>query len=326
MNIVKWGILGPGNIAHSFSEGLKALNDVELTAVASRSIERSKKFAEKFGIKKAFGSYEEMIEDKEIDAIYIATPHNAHMKWAQKCIENGKAVLCEKPITINSHETYELIKSARENNVFLMEAMWSRFLPAASKLREILSSKVIGEVRMLKADFGYRSEVDPNSRLYNLELAGGALLDVGVYCVSLASMILGSEPKNINASAHIGVTGVDEQNSIILSYENGSMAVLTSAISTDTVNDAWIYGTKGYIHIPEFYHADRINVVIKGEKPRTYYTPYVSTGYNYEALEVNRCLRAGLKESSIMPLDETLRIMKLMDEARNHIGIKYIGE
>jgi dihydrodiol dehydrogenase / D-xylose 1-dehydrogenase (NADP) len=320
---IKWGILGPGTIANQFAKGLKHLEDAEIVAVGSRSLERAKEFATQYDIKNAYGSYEALVNDPEVDVIYIATPHPAHKEYALLCLKAGKAVICEKPFTVNYSEAKEVIDYARKSKLFIMEAMWTRFLPAIVKLRELISKGTIGDINIVKADFGFRSDLNPEGRLFNLELGGGALLDVGIYTASFASMLFGAQPTEIKSVAHIGTTGVDEEISMLFGYNEGKMALLTGAIRTTTSQDAWIYGTEGYIHIPEFWHGKNIEVCIQGQEPKQYEIPFESTGYNYEATEVMNCLRAGKLESEVMSLNETLEIMKTMDTVRNQIGIKF---
>lgn len=322
-DIIKWGILAPGTIAHKFAQGLKCVEDANLLAVGSRSLERARDFARQFDILRAYGSYEELIADPEVDVIYVATPHPMHKDAVLMCLKAGKAVLCEKPITLNAKEAEEIINYARESKVFLMEAMWSRFLPAAAKVREWLKRGIIGDVRMIKADFGFRCDWNTENRLLKPELGGGALLDVGIYVISFASMIFGKEPSNISSLSNIGETGVDEQFASIFGYENGELAVLTAAVRTDTTHDAYIYGTKGYIHIPSFWQANSAAVYVNGKVVESFIVENNISGYSYEVQEVNSCLRKGKIESSEMPLVETLAIMKTMDRLREQWKFKY---
>lgn len=320
---INWGILGPGNICHKFVESLKLLEDANLLAVGSRSKTRAEEFASKYNIPVAYGSYEELVNDKDIDIIYVATPHSGHYENAKLCIEAGKAVLCEKSFTVNANEAEELIKLARNKKVFLMEAMWTRYLPAISKLRELLAEGAIGDVQMVKADFGFRFEGDNSHRLLNPELAGGALLDVGIYTISFASMIFGSNPIKITGIPSIGETGVDEQFASILEFEGGKLAVCCAAVKTHIQHDAWVFGTKGRIHIPDFWHAKLLNVYKDDGSVEKLELPFVSTGYFHEAEEAVKCLQDGKLESSIMTLDETYEIMKIMDKLRNQWGLRY---
>jgi dihydrodiol dehydrogenase / D-xylose 1-dehydrogenase (NADP) len=318
----RWGIMGPGAIAHRFVQSLQCLDNAELVAVGSRDMGRAQEFGSKYGALRCYGSYEEFVRDADIEVVYIATTHQAHYQCAMMCIEAGKAVLCEKPFTINSKQAQELVDAARKHGVFLMEAMWTRYLPAIVKLRETLKTNVIGEIRMIKADFAYVGNQDPKGRLRNPMLAGGALLDVGVYPLYFAAMVFGTKPEKILTAALIGDTGVDEQCTYTLVYNNGKLAVLSAAVSTHMPDDAYILGTKGYIKIPKFWHAESFEIHVGGEV-ETINLPYISTGYAHEALEVMNCLAEGKKESRIMPLDETLALTKIMDEIRRQWGLKY---
>lgn len=320
---VRWGILGPGAIAHKFVAGLSVIPDAEVVAVGSRSKERANAFADEYGIPRRYGSYQQLVEDPDVDVIYVATPHSFHKEHTLLCLKAGKAVLCEKPMGINAGEVAEMIQVAREKQLFLMEAMWTRFLPVWVKIRELLADGVIGEPRMLMADFGFRAPKDPGHRLFNPELAGGALLDVGVYTISLAYMVFGKEPADMVSLAHLGDTGVDEQGAYIFRYDNGALAVLASAVSTDTPQAARIMGTKGSIYVPNFWHATSLRLELSGKEPEEVEFPSPGNGYNFEALEVMRCLREGKLESEIMPLNETLKIAETMDRIRTSWGLKY---
>lgn len=320
---IRWGILGTGNIAHQFARGLSVLTDAELVAVGSRSQETADAFGDEFGVGRRHPSYEALANDPDVDAIYVSTPHSLHRENSLLCLDAGKAVLCEKPFTINAREAEEVVKAAREKQLFLMEAMWTRFLPALVRVRELLAERAIGDVRMVAADFGFRTNVNPKSRLFDPALGGGALLDVGVYPVSLASMILGA-PARVAGLAHLGETGVDEQGAIVLGYAGGQIANLYTAVRTNTPHDARIMGTNGSIQINSpWWKPTALTVSVAGAEPEVVELPYEGNGYNYEAAEVGRCLRAGKLESDHMPLDETLAIMRTLDQIRAEWGLKY---
>ncbi len=322
---IKWGIMGPGRIAHKFAQSLKCSEAAEIIAVGSRSIGRAAEFAKEYGISRAYGSYADLVADPDIDIIYVATLHPAHFECALLCIKARKAVLCEKPFTINAFETNILVKTARESGLFLMEAMWMRYLPAMVKLRELLTENAVGKIRMVKADFGNRIPWEPDGRLLNPELGGGALLDVGIYPVSFAAMILGANPTKISGQAYLGTTGVDEQFSAILGYEEGRIAVLSGAVRTSLPNEARIIGTEGHIRVPDFWRASSLELCKNGQVEK-FELPFRSTGYIHEAQEAMYCLREGLTESNIMPLDESLKIMKILDNLRRQWGLKYPSE
>jgi predicted dehydrogenase len=319
----RWGILGAGNIARQFATGLQALPDATLVAVGSRSKESADVLGAQFSAVRRHASYEALAADPEVDAIYIATPHSMHRENALLCIEHGKPVLCEKPFAINAAQAEEMVAAARARGVFLMEAMWTRFLPLLGRMRALLAEGAIGEVRMLQADFGFRTRVNPQGRLFDPVLGGGALLDVGVYPVSLASMVLG-EPERIVSMADIGSTGVDEQSAIILGYEGGKLALLSTAIRTNTPHEARIMGTEGLIRLhDQWWRGTGMTLAVSGKEPQRIDEPITGNGYNYEAAEVARCVRAGLLESDTMPLDETIAVMRTMDAARAQWGLRY---
>ena len=320
---IRWGIIGTGNIASQFAQGLESLSDARLVAVGSRTHDSAATFAKRFGATHAYGSYEELAHDANVDAVYIATPHTLHKENSLLCLNADKAVLCEKPFAINAAEANEVIELARERRLFLMEAMWSRFLPLLVRVRQLLAENAIGEVRMLTVDFGFRTDIDPQSRLFDPALGGGALLDVGIYPVSLASMIFGA-PKRIATLAHLGETGMDEQAAIVMGYENGKIATLTTAIRTNTPQEALILGSNGSIKLPTpWWHGTTLTLEVDGKEPEQIELPYTGNGYNYEAAEVARCLRIGRLESDVMPLDETLAIIRTTDQIRAAWGLKY---
>ncbi len=320
---IRWGILGTGNIARKFALGLHELEDAALVAVGSRSQESADRFGDQFQVSRRHASYEDLAADPQVDVVYIATPHSLHKENMRLCLEAGKAVLCEKPFTINAQEAREVIELARARRLFLMEAMWTRYIPLMVELRRMLAEGVIGDVRMITADFGYRARFNPRSRAFDPALGGGGLLDVGVYPISLASMILGA-PDRIASLAEIGQTGVDEQAAMVLGYPGGELAVLHTAVRTTTPQEATIMGTDGWIRIhPRWWIPDTMTIHPAGGAPQTVQVPFIGNGYNYEAAEVHRCLREGRLESEIMPLDETLAIMETMDRIRAQWGMKY---
>jgi len=324
-NVTRWGILGTGNIAQQFARGLKTLPDAELVAVGSRHATTAQAFAETFGARRAHGSYEALAADPDIEVVYVATPHTMHAENTLLCLDAGKAVLCEKPFALNAREAQEMVGAARRKSLFLMEAMWTRFFPLMGRLRDLIETGRIGEVRLLQADFGFRGAFEPEGRLYNPALGGGALLDVGVYPVSLASYLLGT-PRAVSSRAHLGETGVDEQNAVILSYENGALALLASAIRTDTPQEAHILGTAGSVRLPAPWWQPTRMVVTDAAGEEEFSSPLPHNGYPYEAAEVRRCLEAGLLESPVMPLGETLAVMGTLDSCRAQWGLRYPGD
>jgi len=321
----RWGILGPGKIAHSFARDLRYVPGATLVGVGSRSIERANAFGDEFGALRRYGSYEELVADQEVDAIYIATPHPMHAENSLLCLRAGKAVLCEKPFTINAREAQQVIDEARSRKLFLMEAMWTRFLPVMVRLRQMIKEGVIGEARMVQADFGFRKEIDLKSRFFDLNLGGGGLLDVGIYPLTLSAMLFGP-PTDMASLANLGISGVDEENAFILRHVSGALSMLTSGVRLATQQDAMILGTEGRIRIPSSWWNSKSMELIRDGKTEIIECPFEGEGYHFEAMEVERCMRAGLTESKIMSLDETLSIMQTMDALRKQWGMKYPNE
>ncbi|MBN1140161.1 MAG: Gfo/Idh/MocA family oxidoreductase [Anaerolineae bacterium] len=317
---IGWGILGAGSIARKFATDLKNLDDAALVAVGSRSGDKAASFADELGVTRAYGSYAGMVNDPEVDVVYVATPHPFHREHTILCLEAGKAVLCEKPMAVNAAQVREMVSCARRENVFMMEAMWTRFNPVTVQVRQWLAEGRIGEVRLLEVDFGFRAALNPEGRLFNPALAGGALLDVGIYVVAFAAMVLGRPPTQIQAAAHLGETGVDEQTGMVFKYDRGELALLSCAVRATTPQEARIVGTAGSIHMPAFWHAPAATLAVPGQEPVVFTGDF---GYQYEAAEVMACLCAGLKESATMPLDESMTIAETMDEVRRQIGLRY---
>jgi predicted dehydrogenase len=325
MSTIRWGILGAGGIAGSFATGLTFLDDAELIAVGSRAVQSAEAFGERFGIPHRHASYEALVNDPDVDVIYVASPHPFHKEHTMLCLQAGKPVLCEKPFTINAGEAAELIAYAREHRLFLMEAMWTRFLPLFVRLRQMLAAGAIGDIRMVHADFSFRTDFNPQSRLFAPALGGGALLDAGIYPVSMASMLLG-RPSEVASFTQLAETGVDEQTAILQRYDGGQLALLSTATRTAGPQLVIIRGTTGSITISEWLRGTHMTITRPGEPDELIEGPIVGNGYNYEAAEVMRCLRAGLLESEIMPLDETLSLMQTLDKIRAPWGLRYPSE
>ena len=324
---IRWGILSTGHISGRFAEALNLLPDAELGAVASRKEDTALKFAEKYGVRRAHGSYQSLADDPEIDVIYIGTPHSLHLENSIMCMRAGKSVLCEKALTINAREAEEMIRVAREENVFLMEAMITRHVPLIKKVRQWINSGKIGEVRMVKASRCARGEFRPDQRQLNPQLGGGSLLDVGVYVISFASMIFQKAPEEVVGFSHIGALGSDEQGAALLKYDKGEIADLSFALRTKAVNDAYIYGTEGYIKIDEVFAVPtRASLHIGDLETEVIEEPLPGGALIHEAEEVMRCMRSGLKESPSMPLEESLQIMRIMDQIRAPWDLKYAND
>ncbi len=320
---IRWGILSAGRIADRFADDLKKTPGAKVVAVAARSAQRAAAFAAKHSIPRAYGSYEELAKDSDIDVIYVGTTHNFHREHTLLCLENGKHVLCEKPFALNAAEARQMIACAREKKLFLMEAMWSRFNPTYMRAMRWINEGLIGEVRMLKADFGFKAPWEPERRLLNPALAGGSILDVGIYPIALASNLFGLQPSHIQALAFLGTTGVDEQAGMILKYAHGQLALLSSAVRTRIPNNALIIGTEGMVWMPVFWRA-RLALLWRPKKlPRI---TWGTAGYQFEAIEVGQCIREKRIESTVIPLAESLALMETMDQIREKIDLKYPGE
>lgn len=323
---VRWGILGLGHIARKFAVGLQSVPDAQLVAVGSRSSDKARAFAAEFRVPHAHGSYEALASDPDVDVVYVATPHPMHYETAMLCLKAKKAVLCEKPFTLNAAECQSLIDYARGERLFLMEAMWTRFLPTILQVRDWLGQGVIGQPRIMTADFGFRAAWNPEARTLNPRLGGGALLDVGIYPLALAAMVFGDKPVSIMGRCHLGETGVDEQSAMVLAYAGGELALLHCAVRTQTPHEARIMGTEGAIYMPAFWHGTEVKLSVAGKDPEIVIPAMTGNGYNYEAVEVQRCLRAGLMESPVLPLSESLNLMRIMDELRRQFGLVYPQE
>ena len=322
---IKWGIIGPGRIARAFAEGLKYSQSGELIAVASRSLDRAKKFSEEWQVPHYFGSYHELASFPEIEAVYIATPHSEHRQASILCMESKKHVLCEKPLAVNAEQIRSMILTAQKENVLLMEGMWSRFPPLMSKVREFVQSGTLGEIFFLQADFGFLpKDRNPKGRLFNPELAGGSILDIGVYPVSFASMILGT-PSSISTVATLAETGVDEIASSILIYENGAHALVHSSLSCETAQEAFIAGTKASIRIhKQCWKPQKLTLRWnQTQKEEIIEIPFTGNGFNYEADHFGYLIQNGIKDSDIMPLKESLSICQTMDKMRADWGLQY---
>lgn len=323
---VGWGILGTGKIAVEFADDLRHVPGAALAAVGSRTAEAAEGFGNRFRIPRRHASYDELVHDPEIDVVYVATPPALHAGHARLALEAGKHVLCEKPFTLNARQAADLIALARERRLFLMEAMWMRFLPAIVDARRILAEGTLGEVRMLSADFGLRFSFNPQGRLFAPELGGGALLDLGVYPVSLAHMVLG-RPATIVSLATMGPTGVDDQSGIVLRYAGGQIAVLHAAMGVATPTEAAIIGTLGRLRLhSHFYRTDDLTLSLPGKPDRNIHHRRTGNGLHHQAIAVMESLRQERLECETMPLSESLAVMETLDAIRAQWGLKYPGE
>ncbi|MET8112119.1 Gfo/Idh/MocA family protein [Streptomyces prasinus] len=326
---VRWGILATGGMAATFTADLVDLPDAEIVAVASRSPEPAKVFAERFGIPRAYGDWESLARDEEIDIVYVATPHSAHRTAAGLCLEAGRNVLCEKPFTLNVREAAELVGLARDKGLFLMEAMWMYCHPMVRRLKALIDDGAIGEVRTVHADFGLAANVSASHRLRDPALGGGALLDLGVYPVSFTQLLLG-EPSDVVAKATLSEEGVDLQTGALLSWENGAIASVHCSIVGGTATSASVTGSAGRIDIPYgFFFPDRFVLHRDGKDAEEFAADPADGARNslkHEAAEAMRALRAGETESPLVPLDGTLAVMRTLDTIRERVGVRYPGE
>ncbi|MFI6086854.1 Gfo/Idh/MocA family protein [Streptomyces sp. NPDC051218] len=326
---VRWGILATGGIAASFTANLLDMPDAEVVAVASRTDASAKAFAERFAIPRAYGEWGALADDEDVDVVYVATPHAAHRVAAGLCLESGRAVLCEKAFTLNAREALELVTLARRRGLFLMEAMWMYCHPLIRRMKALVDDGAIGDVRTVQADFGLAGPFPPAHRLRDPAQGGGSLLDLGVYPVSFAQLLLG-EPSGVSARATLSDEGVDLQTGMLLSWESGAHALLHCSINAGTPVTASVTGSRGRIDIPNgFFFPDRFVLHRDGRDTEEFaaspeYGPRDSL--KHEAAEVMHRLRAGDTESPVVPLDGTLAVMRTLDAVRERIGVRYPGE
>ncbi len=318
----RWGILAPGNIAHKFASGLQFVPGAELYAIGSRDGIKARTFAEQYQAPVSYDSYEALAKDPEVDIIYIATPHTFHTENALLCLEHGKAVLCEKPLAINSRQVESMISAARKNNSFLMEALWSRFLPNIIKVKELATSGKIGAINHLEADFGFKADYNPKSRLFDPALGGGALLDIGIYPLFFALYLFG-KPIEVESEAKLGPTGVDESCKVKLKFSSGAIANLRFTVTEFTPVEARIKGSKGEIMLPNRWYQPANIVTSTTDESEESIIDFVGNGYNYQAVEVQNCLDEGRIESPKWSHTDSLQLMQLMDKIRNQCGIEY---
>lgn len=332
---IRWGLLGAGAILDRWMKGARQVEDMEIVAVSSRSRERAYAMAQKFQIPEAV-SYEEMLAREDIDVVYIPVPHTAHRELAIRAMEAGKGVLVEKPAAINAGEFQEMIDCARRNHVFLMEAVWTKFFPLMQELETRIGDDGIGQVRIVQSNFAFRNEVDPASRLFDVNRAGGGLLDVGVYNLHFSRMILKKDPLHVIGKAAMDTDehhlSIDEQAAYIAQYDKGELAVMASGVRTGMLDTAWIYGTRGYITVPHFWKPTQMFVTVGKEtmsverRVSQKITGVEDEGYQYEIVHVNQCIRAGMIESPVLKWEDTLAILKQCDSLRADWGIVYPQE
>ncbi|MFI3172766.1 MAG: Gfo/Idh/MocA family oxidoreductase [Eubacteriales bacterium] len=319
---MKVGIIGAGQIASKMARTLGRMEDATCYGIASRSLEKAQTFADAYGVEKAYGSYEELVQDEEIELVYIATPHVFHLEHAKLAMQHGKSVLCEKPFMVNAEQAREAIACAKENNVLIAEAIWTRYMPSRRMVDEIIASNKIGEVKSLTANLGY--DMATKKRILDPELAGGALLDVGVYAINFAAMILGLDIEEIQSVCVKGETGVDMQNSMIFKYKSGAVASLQSSALASTEQYGIVYGTKGYLIAKNINNVDVIEVYNPNcELLESHAVPEQITGFEDQVRACMKAIKEGKKECSEMPYDEILKIMEIMDGLRKDWDLVY---
>jgi predicted dehydrogenase len=325
-DVVRWGILGTGKIARAFATALQDVPGAVLAGVASRRLEKAREFAADFHAASAFGSYEDLAAAEGIDLVYVATPHPQHADNALLALGAGKGVLLEKPFTMNRREAEQVVALARSKHLFLMEAMWTRFLPALGEVKRLIAAGEIGSVHQVVADFGFTASFGPEHRVFNPALGGGALLDLGIYPLSIASSLLGPVAE-VKAQAEMGPTGVDVQTGFTLKHEGGGMSVCSCSFQARTPGELTVSGSRGHIRMNTMFHRARsITVALEDGSTRTIDTPYLGNGYVHEAIEAQRCFLNGAIESPGMTHDDTLALMGVMDEIRRQIGLHYVAD
>lgn len=327
MDKIRWGILGCGKIANKFASDLRLVDDAELSAVASRDQKKADEFSQQYASKFAFSSYEALVTCPEVDVIYVATPHGFHHEHVLLCLNHKKAVLCEKAFGLNTREVNEMVATAKDNDVFLMEAFWTKFLPQFRQLRDVIQSGEIGALKMIQADFGFRAAVPPPQRLHDPRLGGGALLDIGIYPVFLAVTLLG-RPVEVNAVMSPYPSQVDEQIAMNLKFSHGELATLSASFAADTPVEATIVGTKGYVRMHNRFHnaTSRLEVVTGDKSHEIPVARESGHGYQYEARHVGECLRNKLSESPVMTFSDSILLIETLDRLRQQCGIKYAAD
>lgn len=323
--MIRWGVVGPGAIATGFADAMAQTDGGTIVAVASRSAERAEAFGDRFAIPTRYGDYESLAADPDVDIVYVATPQSCHEPDTLNLLRAGKHVLCEKPFALNAQQGARMVAEARARGLFLMEAIWSRYLPAYRSLVDVIGEGRIGEPLLVEADFGFRRPLEPDHRLFDRALGGGALLDLGIYPIQLCSLVLGS-PEHVVADGIVGVTGVDEVNAAVMRYSGERLGVVKSAIRVGMSCTARISGTDGWIDLPMLMHCPNFLTVTTSAGSERIDGSYEGNGLRFEIEEVHRCLSDGLVESPIMPLDETLDLAATLDAIRAQVGVVYPGE
>lgn len=333
--VLRWGTIGSGWVAHVFANTMKVVTDSEIVGVADSSLDMARAYREKFDVPYVFDSPQRMVESPDIDAIYVATPHCFHKKYIELALNHGKHVLCVKPITISAQELRDVIALAESKNLMLMEAMWTRFKPEFQAARKAVRAGEIGDIKRIEMHCTFRPVYDPKSRLFDLKMGGGSLLDIGVYTVSLAQFFMGQIPERIVSLGHVGATGVDQTTSALLGYRNGTIVFITSSIETDTSHDLVIFGTKGELRINNFWYSDSYEISPYGPDPKSFKLKsktfcFAETSRSSEPEKhdfmidaFNNCIREGKTRCETIPLEETMAVSEIMDVILGQIGVSY---
>lgn len=320
---IKWGIIGLGKIANKMAGDLILSNNSLLHGVASRDLEKAKAFGAKYKVAKCYSSYEALVKDPDINVVYIATPHPFHCEQTMMCLRNGKSVLCEKPMGMNASEVNTMIQEAQRRKLFLMEGLWTRFIPATEKLLELLNQKIMGDLISVSADFGFIAEFNPHGRIYNKALGGGSILDIGIYPIYLSLISLGV-PTEIKAMARMSSTDVDNSCYMLFDYANGAKAILESTFEANTPTEAYIHGIKGTIKMHNrFHHTEKLSLFQNKALVDEFELPYRGSGYVDEIEEVERCISNNLVESPKLPHSISLQLATIMDQVKEKIGLHY---
>ena len=327
MQSINWGIIGCGAIAHLFAQAIKKLDNCTILAGASLTAGRAEHFTKTHQIPRSYSDYQSLANDPDIDAIYIATTHNFHFENIKLCLENGKHVLCEKPFTVNAQQTNTLFTLAKNSNCFMMECLWTRFLPAIKHLSHLLAQDILGDIHTVKANFSICGDFPPEHRLRNKSLAGGALLDLGIYPLTLADIVFGETPTHIQSSAVIGEDGVDESSYYLLEYGQGQRAMLSASFMEHAPTEGVISGSRGYIRIPDFIGAQELHLHLNNQPSKVLTFPFdKDESFTFEISHAMECMRQNKNQSDILPMTKTIAMMTLMDTIRNQWGLKYPGE
>lgn len=321
----RWGIAGTGAIAESFTRDLALVPGAEVVAVGSRTAAAAGSFAAAHGISRAHGSDDALAADPDVDIVYVASPHSRHLDQTLRFLDAAKHVLCEKPLGLSAREVDQMVEAARRADCFLMEALWSRFLPAYAELRSLLARGTIGEPRLVEAEFGFVQAMDPTHRLFDPALGGGATLDLGIYPVQLGHLVFGA-PDDVAAVGHLGATGVDEHVAAVLRHPGGGITVAKASLTASLRCGAVVSGTHGTIELPPFMHRPESLVVRDVDGTRSIEAPVEGVGLHHEAVEVQRCLDVGERESPLFPRSESHAIATTLDAIRTAVGVRYPGE